>query len=105
MAIKRVWIEEGCISCGMSEMNCPEVFKVDDEQDSSTVIEGVDYSLYEAAIKEAAEGCPVEVIKYEESQTYFRKQKGLQFQWDVGNEGGGNGWVIGLYGFTQAHRA
>ena len=27
MAIKRVWIEEGCISCGMSEMNCPEVFK------------------------------------------------------------------------------
>ena len=50
MAIKRVWIEEGCISCGMSEMNCPEVFKVDDEQDSSTVIEGVDYSLYEAAI-------------------------------------------------------
>lgn len=51
----------------MSEMNCPEVFKIDDEQDSSTVIEGVDYSLYEAAIKEAAEGCPVEVIKYEVS--------------------------------------
>ena len=23
----------------------------------------------------------------------------------VGNEGGGNGWVIGLYGFTQAHKA
>jgi ferredoxin len=67
MAIKRVWIEEGCISCGMSEMNCPEVFKVDDEQGSSTVIEGVDYSLYEADIKEAAEACPVEVIKYEES--------------------------------------
>ena len=67
MAIKRVWIEEGCISCGMSEMNCPEVFKVDDEQDSSTVIEGVDYSLYEAKIREAAEACPAEVIKYEES--------------------------------------
>ena len=30
MAIKRVWIEEGCISCGMSEDNCPEVFKVKD---------------------------------------------------------------------------
>jgi len=51
----------------MSEMNCPEVFKVDDEQDSSTVIEGVDYSLYETEIKEAAESCPVDVIKYEES--------------------------------------
>ena len=67
MAIKRVWIEEGCINCGMSEMNCPEVFKVDVEQDSSTVIEGVDYSLYEAEIKEAAQACPVDVIKYEES--------------------------------------
>ena len=67
MAIKRVWIEEGCINCGMSEMNCPEVFKVDVEQDSSTVIEGVDHSLYEAEIKEAAQACPVDVIKYEES--------------------------------------
>ena len=67
MAIKRVWIEEGCISWGLSEMNCTEVFKIDDEQDSSTVVEGVDYSLYETAIKEAAESCPVEVIKYEES--------------------------------------
>ena len=67
MAIKRVWSEEGCIICGMSETNCPEVFKVDDEQDSSTVIEGVDYSQYEAAIKDAAEACPVDVIKYEES--------------------------------------
>ena len=67
MAIKRVWIEESCINCGMSEMNCPEVFKVDVEQDSSTVIEGVDYSQYEAAIKDAAEACPVDVIKYEES--------------------------------------
>ena len=28
MAIKRVWIEEGCISCDVSESNCPEDFKV-----------------------------------------------------------------------------
>jgi len=27
MAITRVWIEEGCIACGLSEMNCPEVYK------------------------------------------------------------------------------
>jgi len=67
MAIKRVWIEEGCLTCGMSERSCPEVFKLDDEQDSSTVIEGVDYSLYDAKIREAAEACPAEVIKYEES--------------------------------------
>ncbi len=31
------------------------------------VIEGVDYSTFEENIKEAAKGCPVEVIKYEEN--------------------------------------
>ena len=65
MAITRVWIEDGCILCGSSESNCPEVFKINDE--SATVIEGVDYSLLEEKIKEAAESCPVEVIKYEEN--------------------------------------
>ena len=64
MAITRVWIEKGCISCGMSEDNCPEVFKVKDK--GSTVIEGVDYSGLEEKIKEAAKGCPVDVIKYDE---------------------------------------
>jgi ferredoxin len=65
MAITRVWIEEGCISCGNSEDHCPEVFKVEGE--GAIVIEGVDYSPLEAKIKEAAEGCPVAVIKYEEA--------------------------------------
>jgi len=41
MAITRVWIEEGCISCGLSESNCPGVFKVETEEPSK-VIEGVD---------------------------------------------------------------
>ena len=66
MAIIRVWIEEGCIACGMSENNCPEVFKVDKEFDSSTVIKGVYFSLYDDQIKAATEDCPVEVIKFEE---------------------------------------
>ena len=68
MAITRVWIEEGCIGCGLSETNCPEVFKDDfDETGEPTkVIEGVDYSGLEAKIKIAAESCPVEVIKYDE---------------------------------------
>ena len=48
----------------MSEDNYPEVFKVKDE--GSTVIEGVDYSGLEEKIKEAAQVCPVEVIKYDE---------------------------------------
>lgn len=63
MAISKVWVEEDCISCGACEATCPEVFEV---QDKSTVKAGVDFSEYEEAIKEAAEGCPVEVIKYSE---------------------------------------
>ena len=63
MAISRVWIEGGCLSCGLAESICPEVFKV---VDSNTVIEDVDLSKFEAEIKEAAEGCPVDVIMYEE---------------------------------------
>ncbi|MDD2550906.1 MAG: ferredoxin [Bacteroidales bacterium] len=62
MAIKKVWIEEGCISCGLCEEICPEVFKV---EDAAIVIEGVNYSEFEDGIKESAENCPVEVIKYE----------------------------------------
>ena len=64
MAITKVWIEEGCISCSMSEDNCPEVFKVKDV--GATVIEGANYLELEEKIKKAAKGCPVEVIKYEE---------------------------------------
>ncbi|RKY29267.1 MAG: ferredoxin [Planctomycetota bacterium] len=62
MSISRVWIEEGCTGCGLCEETCPDVFKVDDV---SVVVEGADFSKYEELIKEAAENCPVEVIKYE----------------------------------------
>jgi ferredoxin len=63
MAIKKVWIEEGCTACGLCQDTCPEVFIVEDQ---ARVIEGVTYNNFEAQIKEAAESCPVEVIKYEE---------------------------------------
>ena len=62
MAITKVWIEEGCTGCGLSEAICPDVFKMDGE---AYVIKGVDFSKYEKDIIEAAESCPVEVIKYE----------------------------------------
>ena len=81
MAITRVWIEEGCISCGLSESNCPEIFKVKETKNSqlqdekpgewvkgATVIEGVDYVGLEEKIKSAAQACPVQVIKYEEEE-------------------------------------
>jgi ferredoxin len=64
MFIKKVWIEEGCTACGLCEKICPEVFKV---EDLATVIERADFTGFEEKIKEAAESCPVEVIKYSES--------------------------------------
>jgi ferredoxin len=63
MAIKKVWIEEGCSACGLCESICPEVFKL---EETATVIPNADFSEYESGIKEAAESCPVEVIKYSE---------------------------------------
>jgi ferredoxin len=63
MAIKKVWIEEGCTACGLCADICPEVFVLEDQ---AVVIEGVNYSDYENQIKEAADSCPVEVIKYSE---------------------------------------
>jgi ferredoxin len=62
MAITKVWIEEGCTACGLCTDLCPQVFEM---QDLATVIKGANYSDYEPGIKEAAESCPVEVIKYE----------------------------------------
>ncbi|MDD4143571.1 MAG: ferredoxin [Prolixibacteraceae bacterium] len=62
MSITNVWIEEGCIACGLCEEICPDVFKVEDE---AIVIESADYDPFEVKIIEAAENCPVEVIKYD----------------------------------------
>ena len=62
MSIKKVWIEEGCIACGSCEQICPEVFVVTDQ---SRIIDGVNFDDYEPQIKEAAECCPAEVIRYQ----------------------------------------
>ncbi len=62
MAITKLWIEEGCIVCGVCEATAPEVFEMDEE--TAVVKEGVNISEYEDEIIEATENCPVEVIKY-----------------------------------------
>ncbi len=63
MTIKKVWIEEDCTVCGLCEDLCPEVFEVNDE---AVVKDGAEFEKNEADIKNAAESCPVEIIKYEE---------------------------------------
>lgn len=60
MAIKSITIEDGCTSCGLCEQICPEVFEM---PDLAKVKSGVDFNQYEDKIREAADSCPVEVIK------------------------------------------
>lgn len=62
MAISKTWIEDGCISCGLCVDICPEVFEMDDV---AVVKEGIDASAHEELIKQAADECPAEVIKFE----------------------------------------
>jgi len=64
MAVKKVWIEEGCTVCGVCSDLCPDVFSLGDE--STTVIEGANLAANSDCIIDAARNCPVEIIKYEE---------------------------------------
>jgi ferredoxin len=65
MAINKVWIEEGCTACGLCEDICPQVFTL---QDQAIVKEDANFSDYTDKIKEAADNCPVDVIRYSESE-------------------------------------
>jgi len=74
----RVWIEEGCLPCNACEAVVPEVFAIpeaealilgtaradgvtgDNRVARSPLIIAVDRQL----IEEAAEGCPVQVIRW-----------------------------------------
>lgn len=65
MAIKKVWIEEGCIADGICNEICPEVFELDDAGEAY-VQKDADLDANEDGIKDAAEQCPVEIIRFEE---------------------------------------
>src|SRR5437763_17088259 len=65
--VTKVWIAPGCIVCDACENDCPEVFDV---QEETCVIrppaQSADFLRpLTPSIQIAAEGCPVEVIKYE----------------------------------------
>ena len=60
--MKKLFINPGCIGCGLCESIAPEVFEV---RDVSRIKEGVQYDQYEDKIEKAVQSCPVGVIKYE----------------------------------------
>jgi len=64
MAVVKVWIEEGCTVCGVCADLAPEVFVLGDE--TSSVIPGANLAANSDAIIDAANNCPVEIIKYEQ---------------------------------------
>lgn len=81
MAITSVWIEEGCCVCNACETTCREIFDVtengalirsetrldgtrDRNETARSPLIGTFGGDLESAIIEAAEGCPVEVIKF-----------------------------------------
>jgi len=82
MAVTKVWIDEGCIVCNACETTCPEVFRVTEEtcmilpdvredgletenRDEQSPLKAEVGEELADQIEEAAEGCPVEVIRFE----------------------------------------
>jgi ferredoxin len=63
LTIRRVWIAPGCIVCNLCEDTCPEVFDVRD--DTCHVRQAAEqyYGTHTRQIAQAAEECPVEVIR------------------------------------------
>ncbi len=79
MAIKKLWITAGCTVCHLCESTAPDVFTVDDT--TSRVKEGAAqfFSTIENDIKDAAAGCPVEIIGYEtDDGKEFQPDKSLE---------------------------
>jgi len=64
--IKKIWIEEGCISCKLCEDIAPQVFEVEDDQDCVIKPGAAGYfEPLDEDIEQAVNDCPVEVIKVE----------------------------------------
>ncbi len=79
--VAKVWIEEDCITCDACQDICPEVFLVSDDTSKILAAVRTDGTLdrnvggaamagsagtdYGEMILEAAEACPVEIIKFE----------------------------------------
>jgi len=57
--------ENACISCGLCESICSEVFKMNENDIAEVIVRSVPPEA-EDTCREAAEGCPVDAISLEE---------------------------------------
>ena len=62
--MKKLWIEPGCITCGMCEFIAPKVFEV---TDVSHIKSDANLLENEQLIEQSVVECPVLVIKFQES--------------------------------------
>ena len=63
--MKKLWIEPGCITCGMCEFIAPKVFEV---TDVSHIKKDFDQQDNDQLIEQSVIECPVSVIKYQENK-------------------------------------
>ena len=63
--INKVWIEEGCIACQLCQDIAPQVFLVDDDDCVILPEAATHFVKLDEDIDQAADDCPVEVIKVE----------------------------------------
>jgi ferredoxin len=63
--ITHVRVMPGCVSCGACAVICPEVFEL---RGVSCVKQGASFDKNAAAIREAAQNCPVSVIEVVETE-------------------------------------
>ena len=64
--IRKLWIEDGCISCQVCQDIAPQVFRVEDGNDCVILADAAQhFAALREDIEQAAEDCPVEVIQFE----------------------------------------
>lgn len=64
LAIKKLWIEAGCISCKLCQDIAPQVFLVEDDRDCVVKPDAAAHFVSRREdIEQAVRDCPVEVIK------------------------------------------
>lgn len=72
--IHKVWIEEGCISCSLCQDICADVFLVEPGLDCVIKPDAArHFAAKDEAIREAAQDCPVEVIRVAEQPVAERR--------------------------------